>query len=203
VIAPRAVRHCSNTMMITANFELSAWSGDGGSALVRILEQGPEGGGALSYLVVNAAGSRRYVLSSDLSPGDGSTPQSISEKACRATAKELATRLASFDGVAVRADRCGGDRADVVKVDETQAARVARSFAPAGTVVTRIGKTLKIARDGQKTEVVKVDHRAKDIQWASAGPLILVVEKGDRADGLLAAVVQTPIGLVTVPVDQP
>jgi hypothetical protein len=188
-------------MTITADLELLAWSGDGGSALVREVQQGPEGGGTLTWIVVNAAGVRRYVISSDLSPGDGSTPQAIAEKACRASAKDLADRLNSFDGVKVKPEKCFGDRADVVKVEPGQADRAAKSFAPVGTVVKRVGKTLRIAREGQRVEVVRVDHRAREIAWASAGPLVLVLETSDVRDALLAAVVQTPAGLITVPVE--
>ncbi|MFZ5478575.1 MAG: hypothetical protein ACOZNI_17525 [Myxococcota bacterium] len=188
-------------MMITTNLEIAAWSGDGGTALVRRVEQGPEGGGRLVWLVVNAAGTRAWVLSSDLSPGDGSTPQTVSEKACRSAAKELATRLASFDGVKVRAEKCAGDRGAVLEIAPATAERAANSFSPVGTEVKRLGKTLRVIREGLEVEIVKVDHRAKDIAWASAGPLVLVIERGEHADALLAAVVQTPKGLVTVPVE--
>ena len=82
-----------------------------------------------------------------------------------------------------------------------QTERVGKSYEPEGTSVTRAGKSLRVTRAGQKVEVVKVDHRVKDIVWASAGPLVLVIDATEGANALLAAVVQTPSGMVTVPVE--
>lgn len=69
-----------------------AWSVDGSKLLAVEVQDGPEGGGSLTYLVVSASAPHylRFEVSSDFSPGGGGTPQKISSKACRAAMARLA-----------------------------------------------------------------------------------------------------------------
>lgn len=123
-------------MFISTDVDIAAWSPDGGSALVSRAESGPEGGGRLAWVVVNAAGAATYTLSSTTSPGDGSTPETISAKQCRDAAAQLARRLASFDGVKVRTERCAGKRDAIVEVDAARQAQAQKSWIPEDTRVT-------------------------------------------------------------------
>lgn len=178
-------------MLVSAHLELVAWSGDGGSALVRQVDE-EAGDRRVSWLIVNAAGVRAFPVSAT-ERGD----EALSEAACRAAAKDLAARMVSFRDAAVKADRCKGDRAALVEVSPAGEERVAKSWTPEGVEVRRTGRTLRVEADDD-VEVVKLDRRPKLVAWASSGPLVLVVEPGERTDALLAAVVDTPSGLVRV-----
>ena len=70
----------ASALRITTNVSLLAWSVDGEAALLMQHRHGPEGGGSRTYLLVRAKppGVVRAVVSSDFSPGDGSTPQTVS-----------------------------------------------------------------------------------------------------------------------------
>ncbi len=88
-----------------------AHSPDGRSVLVQDEAQGPEGGGSLTYRVTGGK-AHEFVISSDFSPGDGSTPQAVSEKECRARLAELSALLTQlgFTGVAVHPEACARQR---------------------------------------------------------------------------------------------
>lgn len=120
---------CSRT-----SFSVLAWSPAGTAVLLEQRQDGPEGGGALSYVVFDFEGNqgRTFSVSSDFSPGDGSTPQTVTAAACRqnlgaanALLKELgfAARLKADDAA------CGPKRRGGVtgggEVKEAPAALVA------------------------------------------------------------------------------
>jgi len=98
-----------------------AWSRDGRGLLIAQIAHGPEGGGSVAMLVVDTAtaGVRRFALSNDFSPGDGSTPERVSLADCQARAKELASLLKDFPGVRVDGEQCRGDRHGVVQAHAT------------------------------------------------------------------------------------
>lgn len=137
-----------------------------------------DGGSALlreagdRWLVVNAAGVRTFV---------------VAGPNCKAASKGLARATHSMSGVTVRSEAC------TVTVGALQAERVARSYV-SDAEVRRTGRKLRIER-GDQLEIVRVDHRARSISWATVGPLLIVVEPPGT---LLAAVVTTPRGMVTV-----
>jgi hypothetical protein len=87
-----------------------------GAALYEVRGQGPEGGGSLSYRVEGARPRDRvdFVVSSDLSPGDGSRPQSVSAEICRQRLAMLATELAKrkIGGVTLHPEACRTNRRD-------------------------------------------------------------------------------------------
>jgi hypothetical protein len=81
-----------------------------GTTLYEVRGQGPEGGGSLSYRVQGPAPRDRtdFVVSSDLSPGDGSRPQSVSAEICRQRLAALASELAKrkLAGVTLHPEEC-------------------------------------------------------------------------------------------------
>jgi hypothetical protein len=89
-----------------------AKSTDGTSELFEEDSSGPEGGGVTAFRIVGyGAGhgpAQTFEVSNDLSPGDGSRPQSVSEKECRGRLADLAALLKArgFKGVRVRPDVC-------------------------------------------------------------------------------------------------
>ena len=140
-------------MHITAIVTLIAWSTDGSAALLNAAENGPEGGGSDAY-VIAAAGAplTSFLLSSTFSPGNGSTPQSVPAKKCRAAASALGKRLAAagFSGVAVKPAACsGGDRGAAVRVSPSVAAAVESSrLHGQGTLVEKAGVVVRMDESG-------------------------------------------------------
>ena len=198
VIVLDDLRHHDRYMPLTTTLDLAAWSTDGGVAFLSHLEHAEGDGERRSWVIVNAAGARVYTLSSTLTPEGGATPETVAERECRAVAKDLSHDLASFDGVRVRPERCANARGDVVEVDTTRRALAAASWTPEDTVVRRAGKRVRVIRKGEEVEVLRIDHRPREVAWASVGPVVLVLERATHGDLLLAAVVQTPTGMFTV-----
>jgi hypothetical protein len=81
-----------------------------GATLYEVQGEGPEGGGSLSYRVQGRSprDTIDFLVSSDLSPGDGSRPQSVSTEVCRQRLAALTTELAKrkIAGVTVRPEGC-------------------------------------------------------------------------------------------------
>lgn len=184
-------------MLVSVHLELVAWSADGGTALVRQVDEAGDDR-RVAWLVVNAAGVRAFPVSRT-ERGD----EAVDAAACRAAAKELGARMASFRDAKVRPERCEGDRVALVEVSPAGEEHVERSWSPEGVEVRRAGRTLRIAVGEGDVEVVKLDRRPRLVAWAAAGPLVLVVEPGEGTDTLLAAVVDTPSGLVPVDLADP
>ena len=72
-------------MCVTSQYDPVAWNDDGSAVVLHVSEYGPEGGGSNSYQIIDFKNETdvNYTFSSDFSPGDGSTPQSISIDMCR------------------------------------------------------------------------------------------------------------------------
>lgn len=121
-------------MGLRVDDQLVAWSDAGDAALVERRTIGPEGGGALAYVIVRLDGGVTAwvveTVSSDLSPGDGSTPQRVSVVACETAADHLRLGLDGFGGVDVDGKACAGDRGGVVRVAGRVAKRAAASWLP-------------------------------------------------------------------------
>lgn len=104
----------AGAMSIRTNVSLLAFSRSGESFLLQVSKDGPEGGGSLGYALYDVR--RRtvavFTISSDFSPGDGSTPQRIHAGSCQAAAGKLRRLLAQkkYPGVSVRPGRCAGKR---------------------------------------------------------------------------------------------
>ena len=85
-----------------------------GTALVEVREDGPEGGGALTYRVQGKTPGDvvDFVVSSDFSPGDGSTPQTVSAETCRQRLAALDAELTKrkIPGVALHPEGCTSAR---------------------------------------------------------------------------------------------
>ena len=100
----------ARAMRIRSSVTLLAWSGDGESLLLLKQEHGPEGGGSSTYLVVGTRPPRAVsaTVSSDFSPGDGSTPEQVPVKACEQGLRQVerALRKLGIKGVAVQVKRC-------------------------------------------------------------------------------------------------
>ena len=85
-----------------------AKSDDGATTLIQIDSYGPEGGGSLVYKLKSASGEESFIISSTFSPGDGSRPQTISEKACVEALTKLGAKTANWKAhVVVHPEACG------------------------------------------------------------------------------------------------
>ena len=96
-------------MGIRTTRTLLARSGDG-AALYEVRQDGPEGGGALTYRVEGKGrvSPIEFQISSDFSPGDGSQPQRVSVKECEQRIAALGAELTrrKIPGVAVHPEQC-------------------------------------------------------------------------------------------------
>ena len=85
-----------------------------GSKLIEVREDGPEGGGALTYRVQGKkpGDAVDFVVSSDFSPGDGSTLQTVSAATCRQRLAALDAELAKrkIPGVTLHPEGCASAR---------------------------------------------------------------------------------------------
>jgi hypothetical protein len=138
----------AEAMSIRTSVSLLAWSSNGNNALLQEDRDGPEGGGALAYLIVSTrpVGVVRAVVSSDFSPGGGSTPQVIGVQACKEALARLAAGIkrAKFAGISVRPGGCEKKRRHgMIKVAHDVSA---------GSVRTMIGQGKRVIVDG-KTEL--------------------------------------------------
>lgn len=97
-------------MSIRTETETLATSADGKSALQRLDSSGPEGGGSVTYRVTGSE-PRDFEISNDLSPGDGSRPQHISERVCRDRLAELMKLVAKrgIRGVSIDPKACASE----------------------------------------------------------------------------------------------
>lgn len=95
-------------MSIKENSTSLGKSADGKSELFEDVSRGPEGGGAVTFRVTGGD-EHKFLISSDFSPGDGSTPQTVAEKVCRERLGPLAALLKTrgFQGVALHPEVCG------------------------------------------------------------------------------------------------
>lgn len=109
----------SGAMGIRSDASLVAWSTNGKSALLRLISHGPEGGGGREYQVVGEV-QVRVALSNTMSPGDGSTPETVSADSCKAAANKLEAALtkAGIRGATVSAAVCDDhSRSEVVTAE--------------------------------------------------------------------------------------
>jgi hypothetical protein len=121
VIAVSLLAAASATAMSihTEDTEL-ARSDDGKVVLIERVASGPEGGGSTTYVLRHAnAHEEAFEISSDFSPGDGSTPQRITAAACTAALEQLAKKTAGWKrSVVTHPEICrdGKRRGDAVSI---------------------------------------------------------------------------------------
>lgn len=151
-------------MHIRTNVEILAFSQDGAAALLEKGEFGPEGGGALSYVLVSAKAAHRLevTVSSDFSPGDGSRPQRVDVKTCQSALRRLGKVLAEAGvaGVVTHPERCS-KRGRLVEVSPKKKEEVEAScfrgdadLRLGGLVLRATGTDLVLERDGAPTVVL-------------------------------------------------
>jgi len=84
-----------------------------GATLTEVRAHGPEGGGSLTYRVQgkSARDVVDFLMSSDLSPGDGSRPQTVPPETCRQRVAALGTELAKrkIAGVTLHPEACSSE----------------------------------------------------------------------------------------------
>lgn len=168
-------------MHTTVQTNIVAVSTDGRSVLVASRAHGPEGGGSYSVSLYSADQPNElgFVFSSDFSPGDGSTPESISAAACGAALAKLGKALAAkkFRGVKV-ATSCA-QRSGLVTVDDAERARTAKlEVAPDAFDVK--DKTCRIRGAGGAVDLTLV-YAVKSARVFASPDLrvILVLDQGD------------------------
>jgi len=112
-----------------------------GATLSEIREDGPEGGGALTYRVQGKTPGDTvdFVVSSNFSPGNGSRPQTVSPEMCRQRLDALVAELVrrKIPGVRVHQGACWApDRAGLVRneVDESSLGPKWRDGLPANVI---------------------------------------------------------------------
>jgi hypothetical protein len=106
-------------MCVDVGYQVLAFSSDGESVLIEERGHGPEGGGSLAYLLLSgtAPSTQRFVVSSDMSPGDGSTPESVSMAALQKTLRELADALKRKKLGGVKVGAAARERGGLVTVE--------------------------------------------------------------------------------------
>ena len=82
-----------------------AWSDDGRAVLLEHNSNGPEGGRALSYVLVHGGERESFVVSNTLSRG-GPPREYVPVQECLAAVEKLRKRLVGFTGVEARSPRC-------------------------------------------------------------------------------------------------
>lgn len=166
----------ARALRIRSSVTLLAWSGDGESLLLLKEEHGPEGGGSSTYLVVGTRPPRAVsaTVSSDFSPGDGSTPERVPAAACEQGLRQVerALRKLGIKAVEVHVRRCASkDRSGLV---------TPKTALPRALSAVTSGKTVAV---GLKQGAVVVSGPAGTEALLSPSKKVVVVFKelfGDR-----------------------
>jgi hypothetical protein len=162
---------------------------------------GPEGGGQESYELWSTTAHYRtsVQVSSDLSPGNGTHPQTVTAEACATALKELdgALRSHAFKGVTVHADHCA-KRKELVSIDPKHGKNVGdarwkakgNALSHDGIEVRFRGKELAFYRDEAKMCAMTQPKRETPAELSVWGPkgskLVYVIETRSSGDmGLL------------------
>jgi hypothetical protein len=99
-----------------------AWSDDSASALISVDRSGPEGGGSIGFRLISPKRNidTEFILSSNFSPGNGSSPQTIPAASCKSSVKALSKLLTkcAFKGIKVNPGSCQHDRAATLLISE-------------------------------------------------------------------------------------
>jgi hypothetical protein len=191
----------AHAMSMRTRLTTLAFNEAGTAALVRTEVSGPEGGGELSFEIwsITAPYRTRVTVSSDLSPGNGAKPQTVTPEACASALKELDGGLRSrgFKGVTVHADRCT-KRQELVSVDPKHGKDVGdarfkakgNALAHDGIEVRFRGKELALYRDEAKMCAITQPKRETPAElsvWGGkGGKLVYIIETRSSGDmGLL------------------
>src|SRR5579872_1641717 len=110
----------AHAMCVSTSYDPVAWSKDGHAVLIEEVAHGPEGGGSISYLLVDFHKKKAHVfpISSNFSPGDETKPETISEETCRETTakgNQLLEELGFQARFKADAKYCHKSRDDILK----------------------------------------------------------------------------------------
>jgi hypothetical protein len=126
-------------MHIRRSVALVGFSKDGASALLDESQDGPEGGGSLSYVVVGAEGPQEeaFLVTSNFSHGGSERPESVPEGTCRAQAKRFSKLLSEkgFEGATGNAEACAKQRGSVVVAERLEPGVAAQLTVKKGKLV--------------------------------------------------------------------
>ena len=108
-------------MHIRSNDSVVAWLAEGRGVLIAREQQGPEGGGSLSYqaLVPGEHVQQEWMLQSNFNPGNGSRPEQVSEATYQARVRELRALLEKYPSPEI-----------TVSPNKRRSATIVRSGAP-------------------------------------------------------------------------
>jgi hypothetical protein len=175
-------------MHLRTSISVAAFSKDGTSVLLKITEDGPEGGSSTVWTVTDGSGaSKAFGLTNDLSDG-ASAHEHIGAADCKATAGALAKRLAAygFDGVTIKPEACDKDRGAVVTLSSPDRGEKAKVSVKARRVLV---ETRGARGDvGEKREDVELDAIA-----SKSGKLVVVLA-GPHDDRWIFAVARAKDG---------
>ncbi|MHB8417798.1 MAG: hypothetical protein ACYDCL_06965 [Myxococcales bacterium] len=187
----------AEAMHVSERASVLAWSSDGSAALLLDRRGGPEGGGTISVLRVAATGCRSWELSSNFSPGGGLRPQLISDRSCRAQAKDIAADLRAhgIQGVGLDASACAGNRNAVLQASAGQ--RVEESAVPSDGAISFRSEGAALELRLAKASVRLALPRAPTTPRLYLSPqhrLLVVLDAPAPGDRLLLAVFASPMG---------
>jgi hypothetical protein len=195
------VTSIASAMSLRTDLTVLAFSQDGASALVQVVVNGPEGGDQIAYEVwsANAPVRERFELSSDLSPGDGSRPQTVQQKDCVDRLNQLGQVLKrrGFKGATAHPAQCN-KRGNLVTVDKPHLAEVDAALFRAKNKKL-VHEDLEVRFRGSSIEIAKGDvvqctiaQPRRDapaeihVSGTKGGKLVYVVQKvSDGDEGLL------------------
>lgn len=109
-------------MCVGKSYDVLLWNSSSNASLVRVNESGPEGGGAIRYLLIDFAQSkvRNFLVSSDFSPGGSETPQHVTSGECQKVVNELFQALKklnfTIDSENLRVFECLSNRSRIVNL---------------------------------------------------------------------------------------
>lgn len=134
------------------------WNPAGTSAVILKQGFGPEGGGSIELLLTtHNMEPLRTSITSNMSPGDGSTPESVSSKSCTANIKELNHKLAvlNFQN-SLHESTCKPERA---------------------YLFTRKLDTIAVVDEKKKTEILKqLDYKKEALVFSGNQNNIIVLD---------------------------
>ena len=168
----------AGAMCIDISYRVMAFSSDGESVLLEENGFGPEGGGSLAYLLLSGAHpwATRFVVTSNYSPGDGSTPETISVAALQKTLRGLAEAVKRKKLLGVQVGAAGAQRGGLVTIQPAAAKAVT---------------TLRAVRDEIAAGSLRITIREKRLAIADrdgGSPMLTLWEPIDSLRGVSASI---------------
>lgn len=171
---------------------VAAWSTSGLSVLLHERVDGPEGGGSSTYWILDETGeqSSRWQVSSDFSPGNGSTPERISEKECRRCVEEMRRELEKRElGIMVDVNPAGCEkdrRGEVVRLLPHRPDHRDSPWRVAAGPCRQL--LIRTARDTAVLPGVMAEPEvAYGVSVGPGGRMVVVIGRGERGTVLVGA----------------